>query len=67
MARGNLQTSSRYCGACGKYTKFEKNTTIWGLGDFVMVVITSGLWVIGKLIINSESNPWRCSMCGSKG
>lgn len=62
MGKGNLQVSSHYCNICRGRVKFERNAVVWGLGDFVMVVITSGLWAIIKLIYVA---PWRCAICGS--
>jgi hypothetical protein len=46
--------------------KFERNAIMWGLGDFVMVLITFLLWVPLKLAFYSWQNPWRCSACGSR-
>jgi hypothetical protein len=67
MAVGNLRVSSRPCSSCGQVRKFEKNAMVWGGGDLVLVLLTWGAWALLKIIINLAGNPWRCSVCGTRG
>lgn len=64
MAKGSIEISQIDCGTCGRLTKAERNATVWGVGDLVMVVFTLGLWAVAKLAIGGA--PWRCSTCGTK-
>jgi hypothetical protein len=66
MARGNMKVGQRYCATCGKTAKCERNATVWGLGDVVMVLFTLGAWLLLKFAFNAGSNPWRCSECGAR-
>ncbi len=63
MAVGNIQISRGFCQTCDVETKLERNAQVWGLGDFVLVLCSLGLWVILKLAMKPA---WRCSQCGSK-
>lgn len=63
MAVGYLQISRGYCRTCNDETKLVRNTLVWGFGDFVLVVISLGLWVALKFAIRPS---WRCFQCGSK-
>ena len=65
MAAGNLRVSRRSCRVCGKATKFERNATVWGLGDLIMILCTLGAWVILRGLANGSSNPWCCATCGT--
>ncbi len=66
MARGTTQVKNGFCKQCNKSVKTEKNATVWGVGDLVMVMLTAGGWLVLKLISNGISNPWRCYECGCK-
>ena len=65
MAAGNMKATQRRCGQCGKATKHERNAMVMGCGDVVMVLLTLGLWLPLRLMLNAMSNPWRCSECGA--
>ena len=64
--RGNIKVSSRYCENCESLLKFEKNSVVLGFGDFVMTIITVGVWIIFLLVLDFLLNPWRCSVCGER-
>mgnify|MGYP003392431584 CR=1 FL=1 len=64
MATGNLKVKNAYCKKCAKSTKVERNGMIWGMGDFILVILTAGLWVLLRFVLNAMTNPWRCSECG---
>ena len=66
MSRGNLAVTKRYCGVCKRMAKLERNAIEWGLGDFVMVLVTFLMWLPLKFAFNAWTNPWRCSTCGAK-
>ncbi len=66
MATGNSRVRSFECKACNSTTKFERNGMIWGMGDFILVLLTAGLWIVLRLIMNAVANPWRCSGCGKR-
>lgn len=64
--RGTLSVTRRLCPQCGTPTKFERNATVWGAGDLIMILMTVLLWLPLKLGWNALTNPWRCAACGSK-
>ncbi len=52
--------SRRFCKNCGKKTKHERHITAMGLGDFIMIIFTCGLWLIARRleVLNSyEPSP----------
>jgi len=65
MSRGHLKISRGSCNACGCMSQLERNGTEWGGGDFVMVLVSCGLWVGLKVLFNRLRNPWRCMTCGA--
>ena len=66
MAVGNLRVSSRTCSTCQTTRKFEKNALVWGCGDLIMILVTFGVWLLLKFGFDLASNPWRCSVCGTR-
>lgn len=64
--RGNIEVTTNVCSKCRQFEKFERNSFIWGLGDFLMVLMTFGMWLPIKFIYNAFVNPWRCSNCGAR-
>lgn len=66
MGRGNLQVTQRRCSSCNRLVKAEKNSLNWGTGDFLLIVLSFGLWIPLKIMLSSIDNPWRCSQCGTK-
>jgi hypothetical protein len=64
--RGNVQVSRRPCPQCGREVKAERNSTVWGCGDLVLVLVTLGLWVPIRWALGTGSNPWRCAECGTR-
>lgn len=63
---GNIKYANRRCPNCDKIVKCQRNGMVWGLGDFIMVLLTAGIWVIIRFIFNALLNPWRCADCGMK-
>ncbi len=66
MAQGSIKITQRRCNRCTKPVKAERSSAVWGLGDFVLMLLTGGLWFVGKLLLNKAMNPWRCSVCGER-
>jgi hypothetical protein len=66
MATGNIKVKNARCKHCNNLVKAERNGMIWGLGDFIMVLLTLGLWAVLRWVSNALSNPWRCSKCGKR-
>lgn len=66
MARGALETTQRYCKACQWQMPSTRNSTVWGLGDFFMILLTLGGWLPLKFLFNLLANPWRCQRCGGR-
>ena len=66
MATGNLKNAQRHCKACGKRGDALRNGMVWGVGDFLLVLLTGGLWVPVRFAMNAISNPWRCQLCGGR-
>ena len=66
MATGNLKVKKSFCKGCNKNTKVERNGIIWGLGDFILVLFSAGLWALLRIMLNAIVNPWRCSECGTR-
>lgn len=60
-----IKNSRRFCKGCNLETKFERNTTVWGLGDFIMIFPTFGGWLLIRFAWDAIRNPWRCATCGS--
>lgn len=46
-------------------SQFERNGNVWGGGDFIMVLLSCGLWAGLKVLFNRIRNPWRCVTCGA--
>ena len=44
----------------------QRDAMEWGFGDFFMVVITLGFWVIVRYVWHHVFHPWTCSECGAK-
>lgn len=57
------ELDSRPCPNCGKVTKYERHVTAIGGGDFVLALMSIGLWL---LLRQAFKPPFRCSICGSK-
>lgn len=66
MARGSLERTQRYCKTCQWNMPSSRNSTVWGLGDFVMILFTFGGWLVAKFAFNFLMNGWRCERCGSR-
>ena len=57
----SLEVDNRPCSSCGKATKSERETVNYGCGDLLMVVLTTGLWVLFRYAMRPG---WKCSTCG---
>lgn len=66
MARGNIQTSHRFCHTCMTIQIAERKTATWGAKDIIWGLFSLGLWVIVRVALNKLSNAWRCKICGTK-
>lgn len=64
MARGNIRSPNDGV-TDNQPVRAERNSAVWGVGDFVLM-LTGGLWFVGKLLLNKAMNPWRCSACGER-
>ncbi len=64
--RGNIKIASRWCRACKRQIRAEANSTVWGCGDLLMVLITFGVWIPLRMVLLALSSPWRCSECGRR-
>jgi len=65
MSRGNLKISRGRCNGCGCMSQLERNGNVWGGGDFILVLLSCGLWAGLKVLFNRVRNPWRCMACGA--
>lgn len=66
MARGTLETTQRHCKSCQWNMPANRSSTVWGMGDFIMILVTFGGWLVVKFAFSLLSNPWRCARCGSR-
>ena len=57
-----MEQSSGTCRHCMTRVKLERPAMVWGCGDLVMVLLTCGLWALGKILMRPA---WRCSVCGT--
>jgi len=60
--RGNVEFTGGKCPHCNEQRKFERPSAIWGVGDLFMVLMTGGLWLVGKLMLRPK---YRCCVCGT--
>ncbi len=57
------QIKSIHCPHCNQVTKFERHITAMGCGDFIMVLMTFGIWILIRELFKPS---FRCSVCGKK-
>ena len=65
MSRGDMKISRGHCNGCGCMSQLERNGSVWGGGDLIMVLLSCGLWAGLKVLFNRVRNPWRCVTCGA--
>ena len=63
MANSQPQISRRFCKRCEQHLLFEKRRNLIGNGEFLLALVTLGLYVVVKWGIQQITNPWRCEHC----
>jgi hypothetical protein len=64
--RGSIKIASRWCRRCKRRVAAQANSTVWGCGDLVLVLLSLGLWVPVRIVLMILTNPWRCPECGRR-
>jgi hypothetical protein len=60
-----VAVSRRFCKVCEERTRHTREVATVGCVDFLLIVVTCGVWLLIKIPLSGLLFRWHCDECGA--